>query len=91
MKKCNKSVKTLKGNHAPEKGYSNTAGENVKWYSFWEGHLATSIKINVHIKYKLNIHMSFDPAFARLGIFILQYEITSPEQRMSENKWNIHQ
>lgn len=34
MKKRNKSVKTLKGNHAPEKGYSNTAGENVKWYSF---------------------------------------------------------
>ena len=28
-----------------------------------------SIKINVHIKYKLNMHVSFDPAIRQLGIY----------------------
>lgn len=92
MKSCSTSVvveemqqicKNVKGYNTSGKGYSNTTGGNVKWCSFGEGHLAMPIKINVHIKYKLNMHVSFDPAIPQLGI----YPIIWNHQPRVENVW----
>ena len=92
LQRCSTSViveemqqiyKYVKGYNTSGKGYSNTTGGNVKWCSFWEGHLAMSIKINVHIKYKLNMHVSFDPAIPQLGI----YPIIWNHQPRVENVW----